>query len=71
MKTQESSGLERDAILPIRMTDCQPTQAPEGAAGDPKETRRNIERGSPGDEPGRVRWQGKALKGGTPRAAAA
>jgi hypothetical protein len=66
MKTQESSGLERDEILPIRMSDCQRTQTPEGAAGNPCETRRNIERGSPGDEPGRVGWQGVALKGGTP-----
>jgi len=34
-------------------------------------TRRNAERGSPGDEPGRVRRQGKALEGRTPGAAAA
>jgi hypothetical protein len=66
MKTQESSGLERDATLPIRMTDWQLTETPEGAAGDPRESRRNTERGSPGDEPGRVCWQGEALKGGTP-----
>jgi len=40
---------------------------PWGCGRASSEARRNTERGSPGDEPGGVRRQGKALKGKNPK----
>jgi len=68
-ETQESSGLGRDATLPLRMTDCRLTRTPEGELLDDLE-QTDTAREQPGDEPGGVRRQGEALKGGTPGAAA-
>jgi hypothetical protein len=66
VKTQESSGLARDATLPSWMTDCWSTQALGDAAFEHRVEGGNVEKGSPGDEPGGVDRQGKALKGRTP-----
>lgn len=64
-ETQESIGPPRDAILPtwIRTANEQKPLRVRPASAEAGE---NTVRGSPGDEPGRARAQGKALKGGNP-----